>query len=248
MTYNWTFKLFAGLTERFGSTILEVSLEQPAYTTLQLKQALSEAFPQQAASLSNCYIAANMQYCIDEQIIEVDQELALLPPVSGGEQSENIEQHTVTISKFEITNEPINVEEVMSKIITPAYGATLLFVGTTREFTGEMKTISLDYEAYEPMAIATMQQIGHEIAERWNGADCAITHRIGLVDLAEISVVIAVATAHRDHCYEASRYAIERLKQIVPIWKKEIWEDGSEWVGHQQGPWIPTGEVQNIHS
>ncbi|MCR8659014.1 molybdenum cofactor biosynthesis protein MoaE [Paenibacillus endoradicis] len=244
MTYSWKFKLFAGLTERFGSSVIEVSLEQPSYTTLQLKKHLSEAFPQQAASLSVCYIAANMQYCIDEQIINYEQEIALLPPVSGGEHGDNIKLQNNAISKFEITNESINTESVMNKVITPAYGATLLFVGTTREFTGEMRTISLDYEAYEPMAIATMQQIGQEIAERWHGADCAITHRIGSVGLAEISVVIAVATAHRDDCYEASRYAIERLKQIVPIWKKEIWEDGSEWKGHQQGTWKPTVSLQ----
>jgi len=241
MTYSWKFKLFAGLTERFGSTVLEVSLEQSSYTTVQLKQRLCESFPQQAASLSSCYIAANMQYCIDEQIIMMDQELALLPPVSGGERGNDSKpQDEASISKFVITNDSINTESVMNKVITPAYGATLLFVGTTREFTGEMRTISLDYECYEPMAIATMQQIGQEIAERWHGADCAITHRIGSVGLAEISVVIAVATAHRDDCYEASRYAIERLKQIVPIWKKEIWEDGFEWKGHQQGPWKPT--------
>lgn len=244
MTYQWKFKLFAGLTERFGSAVLEVSLEQPSYTTLQLKQQLCEAFPQQAASLANCYIAANMKYCIDEQIINLEQELALLPPVSGGERGDHPEpQVKANLSKFVITNEAINTESVMNKVITPAYGATLLFVGTTREFTGDMRTISLDYECYEPMAIATMQQIGQEIAERWHGADCAITHRIGSVGLAEISVVIAVATAHRDDCYEASRYAIERLKQIVPIWKKEIWEDGSEWKGHQQGPWKPTASL-----
>jgi len=244
MTYRWTFKLFAGLTGRFGSTVLEVSLAQPSYTTLQLKQALCDAFPEQVAALSSCYIAANMQYCIDEQSIDFDQELALLPPVSGGEHSTGSDQQDNTkISKFEITNEAISAEAVMSKVITPAYGATLLFIGTTREFTGDMKTISLHYEAYEPMAIATMHQIGQEIGERWQGADCAITHRIGSVGLSEISVVIAVATAHRDDCYAASRYAIERLKQIVPIWKQEIWEDGAEWRGHQQGPWVPTANL-----
>ncbi|MNF04742.1 Molybdopterin synthase catalytic subunit [compost metagenome] len=90
------------------------------------------------------------------------------------------------------------------------------------------------------MAVATMRQIGDEIAQRWQGALCAISHRIGVVGLAETSVVIAVSSPHRDSCYEASRYAIERLKQIVPIWKKEIWDDGSEWKGHQLGPWNPT--------
>jgi molybdopterin synthase catalytic subunit len=89
------------------------------------------------------------------------------------------------------------------------------------------------------MALAKLRQIGAEITERWPGTRCAISHRIGRVDIAEISVVIAVSAPHRAGCYEASRYAIERLKQIVPIWKKEIWEDGSEWKGHGLGPWDP---------
>ncbi|MNG06951.1 Molybdopterin synthase catalytic subunit [compost metagenome] len=89
------------------------------------------------------------------------------------------------------------------------------------------------------MAVKTMEQIGSEISDRWSGTLCAIVHRTGVVDIADISVVIAVSSPHREACYEASRYAIERLKQIVPIWKKEIWEDGSEWKGHQQGPWNP---------
>jgi molybdopterin synthase catalytic subunit len=90
------------------------------------------------------------------------------------------------------------------------------------------------------MALSAMQQIGHELKAQWPGTLCAITHRLGKVDIGEISVVIAVSSPHRAECYEASRYAIERLKQIVPIWKKEIWEDGSEWKGHQQGTWNPT--------
>ncbi|MMZ69279.1 Molybdopterin synthase catalytic subunit [compost metagenome] len=93
------------------------------------------------------------------------------------------------------------------------------------------------------MAVKVLAQIGQEISEHWPGAKCAISHRTGKVDVAEASVVIAVSTPHRDSCYEASRYAIERLKQKVPIWKKEIWEDGSEWKGHQTGPWDPTKNI-----
>ncbi|MBW7461329.1 molybdenum cofactor biosynthesis protein MoaE, partial [Paenibacillus sepulcri] len=101
------------------------------------------------------------------------------------------------------------------------------------------RTVRLEYEAYIPMALKMLRQIGDEVSQKWPGARCAIGHRIGVVDIAEISVVIAISTPHRDACYEASRYAIERLKEIVPIWKREIWEDGSEWKGHQQGPWNP---------
>lgn len=242
MLYTWKIQLFAGLAQRFHNDHCIIELTQPQLTCGELKQALSERYPEQAALLKSCYVAANQSYCKEEQLIQAGDELALLPPVSGGQSgSVNEPAHQEQAQpRFAITSEPINAADVMNKVITPACGATLLFVGTTREFTDGLRTVSLHYEAYEPMAIKTMEQIGEEIAARWSGAEVAITHRIGKVDLAEISVVIAVATARRADCYEASRYAIERLKQIVPIWKKEIWEDGSEWQGHQLGPWDPT--------
>ena len=106
--------------------------------------------------------------------------------------------------------------------------------------TGEMQTVYLEYEAYIPMALSQLQKIGKHIADTWSGARCAISHRIGNVGIAETSVIIAVSSAHRDDAYAASRFAIERLKETVPIWKKEIWADGSEWKGAQTGPWNPT--------
>nr|WP_223285293.1 molybdenum cofactor biosynthesis protein MoaE [Paenibacillus sp. PL91] len=148
--------------------------------------------------------------------------------------------------RFVVTSDVISSDDVLAKVIVPEHGAAIAFVGTTREWTHGQRTVRLEYEAYAPMAVATMQQIGDEIAERWQGALCAISHRIGVVGLAETSVVIAVSSPHRDSCYEASRYAIERLKQIVPIWKKEIWEDGSEWKGHQLGPWNPTEHLSDF--
>jgi molybdopterin synthase catalytic subunit len=144
-------------------------------------------------------------------------------------------------SLYVITDAPLDITQVTNKVIDADHGASLSFVGTTREHTHGQRTVSLEYEAYIPMALKTMEQIGEEIAKRWPGAKIAISHRIGLVGIGEISVIIAVSAPHRDRCYEANRYAIERLKQIVPIWKKELWEDGSEWKGHQQGPWNPIG-------
>jgi molybdopterin synthase catalytic subunit len=147
-------------------------------------------------------------------------------------------------SLYQIVHETISIEKVSQLVISPANGATLCFIGTTREFTLGKRTVLLEYEAYIPMALLAMKQIGVEISEHWPGTLCAITHRLGKVEIAETSVVIAVSAAHRADCYAASRFAIERLKQIVPIWKKEIWEDGSEWKGHQQGIWDPTRSPQ----
>ncbi len=135
--------------------------------------------------------------------------------------------------KFQLTDEPINVNEVMNKVIKREAGAVTLFVGTVRELTNGKKTLYLIYEAYEAMAVKKLTQIGHEIQEKWMGADVAITHRTGKLDISDIAVVIAVSTPHRHDAYEANRYAIERIKEIVPIWKKEHWENSEEWVGNQ---------------
>jgi molybdopterin synthase catalytic subunit len=143
------------------------------------------------------------------------------------------------MTNFEITHDPIDIQAVNRKVANSEHGANLVFIGTTREWTHGRRTVILEYEAYIPMAIKSLTQLGADIATRWPGAKCAITHRIGPVQIGEASVVIAVAAPHRDDCYEASRYAIEQLKIIVPIWKREVWEDGAEWKGVQSGPWNP---------
>ncbi|SEO22079.1 molybdenum cofactor biosynthesis protein MoaE [Paenibacillus sp. OV219] len=241
MSVNWNIHLFAGLSERFGQATLSLTLEKATLTVLELKQEFMSRYPAHASLLSVSFMACNQAYAVDDQTIQVEDELALLPPVSGGEeQIIDLAASTAEQPKYVVTAEPLSVDAVTALVIVPNNGAALTFTGTTREWTHGARTVRLEYEAYVPMAVKTLEQIGSEITERWPGALCAIAHRIGLVDIAEISVVIAVSAPHRDACYEASRYAIERLKQIVPIWKKEIWEDGSEWKGHQQGPWNPT--------
>ncbi len=141
--------------------------------------------------------------------------------------------------RYRITHDVIDVNAVAALVSHPDHGANVVFIGTTREMTKGKRTIRLEYDGYEPMALRTLHQIGDEIADRWSGTLTAITHRLGTVPVSEASVVIAVSSPHRSAAYDASRYAIERLKQIVPIWKKEIWEDGEQWIGHQLGPWNP---------
>ncbi|WP_409296171.1 molybdenum cofactor biosynthesis protein MoaE [Peribacillus sp. SCS-26] len=135
---------------------------------------------------------------------------------------------------FEITKEEINVQEVMDKVKSRNAGALNVFVGTVRELTHGRKTLSLYYEAYEKMAVKKLAEIGDEIKQKWPGAQTAITHRIGRLDITDAAVVIAVSSPHRDESYAANRHAIERIKEIVPIWKKERWEDGDEWIGNQK--------------
>jgi molybdopterin synthase catalytic subunit/molybdopterin converting factor small subunit len=221
--------VFAGIAEHVqGSSLTFEWEQQEPLTPLLLKQHLMEQYPQAAAIWPQAFIAINQSYAQDHQVIVAGDEIAIIPPVSGGQPS-----------LVEITQLPISIEEVTAKVGHANHGANLTFIGTTREWTHGKRTTWLEYEAYEPMAIKTMLEIVHQIGISFEGTLCAITHRLGKVDIGECSVVIAVSSPHRDAAYKASRYAIERLKQIVPIWKKEMWEDGSEWKGHQQGPWNP---------
>lgn len=151
----------------------------------------------------------------------------------------------MSTSLFTITDKPISIEEVVQKVIRPEAGAVTTFIGTVREFTNGKRTLFLQYEAYVSMAEKMLEQIGKEISERWPEAKVAITHRIGRLDISDLAVVIAVSTPHRKDAYEANQYAIERIKQIVPIWKKEHWEDGTEWVGNQlETKAYPTGKPE----
>lgn len=236
-TLKLTIKLFAGLADMMQTSEINIDLIPSSATIQQIKQMITERYPHCASIIAQSFVAKNQVYAHPEETVTEDDEIALIPPVSGGE---TVKQHTQHPTMYVISPEIIDIQEVSTKVMNPNHGAAILFIGTTREMTNGQRTILLEYDAYVPMAIRTLEQIGNELNEQWPGTRCAITHRIGSVGIGETSVVIAVSSPHRAKAYEASRYAIERLKQIVPIWKKEIWEDGSEWKGHQLGPWNPT--------
>lgn len=148
-------------------------------------------------------------------------------------------------AKFLITKDPISIEEVTSKVARREAGAINTFIGTVRELTKGKRTLYLEYDAYTAMAEKKLTQIGDEIKQKWHDVEVAITHRIGRLEISDIAVVIAVSTPHRNDSFEASRYAIERIKEIVPIWKKEHWEDGELWVGNQlETKAYPEGQPQ----
>ena len=132
---------------------------------------------------------------------------------------------------FEITREPINKLELEQRVLTGAAGAIVTFDGVVRNQTKGRPVISLHYEAYPPMAVKEMRRIGGEIRERWPQIDrIGMIHRFGELAISESSIVIVVTSPHRKAAFEACQYAIDRLKQTVPIWKKEIFADGEEWV------------------
>ena len=137
---------------------------------------------------------------------------------------------------FAIVEETIDVAALISAAQRPDCGAISVFVGTTRVDASNGATVEhLEYEAYRPMADTKLEEIGGEIRERWDAREVSIVHRIGRVDPGEASVVIVIASPRRGPAFEASRYAIERIKEIVPIWKREVWSDGYVWVGSQVG-------------
>ena len=133
---------------------------------------------------------------------------------------------------IEITEAPIDHAALTDRVRSNRAGAVCTFLGTVREMTGDRRTASLDYEAYPEMARTKMAEIEAEARRRWPILDAALVHRVGHLGLGEISVVIAVGCPHRDQAFEACRWLIDTLKEIVPIWKKENWSDGSEEWGH----------------
>lgn len=135
---------------------------------------------------------------------------------------------------FWITSDPIEINDVINKVVRNDAGAISTFTGIVREYTKGKRTLYLEYQAYTSMAEKKLAEIGDEIEAKWGNTKTAIVHRIGRLDISDTAVAIAVSTPHRKDAFEASKYAIDRIKEIVPIWKKEYWEDGTMWIGDQQ--------------
>ena len=163
--------------------------------------------------------AVNQEYATPETELKDNDELAIFPPVSGG-------SHDF----FELTTEPIDVGSVARRVVLPECGAIVSLDGFTREWTNGRRTKYLVYEAYDGMAISEMQRLGAEAHNRFAIAHIGIVHRTGRLEIGETSVVISVSAPHRKAAFEACAWAIQELKRTVPIWKKEVYEDGEEWV------------------
>jgi molybdopterin synthase catalytic subunit len=142
---------------------------------------------------------------------------------------------------FEIRDQPIDANQVIASVSHPEAGAIATFIGTTRNENAGRRVTTLEYEAYPEMAVAEMRRIGATARRRWPIREIAIAHRVGVVPIGEASVVIAVSSPHRAAAFEACRFAIDRLKEVVPIWKKEHFEGGEVWIGSQTGEAFPAG-------
>ena len=213
--------LFGQAREWVGSSNLDLTLEAPA-TVESAFVVLKAQHPRLAGMERSLLFAVNEEYASLSHPLSDGDRLAVLPPVSGGEaESRDI---------FEITREPIDIADLRARLLEGESGAVVIFDGVARNNTKGRRTLYLEYEGYEPMSLRTMEQIGREVHERWPINRVGIIHRLGRIDITESSVVIIVTSAHRKIAFEACHYAIDRLKKIVPIWKKEYFEDGAVWV------------------
>ncbi len=144
-----------------------------------------------------------------------------------------------------ITHDELNPGEVVSHVESPAAGAIATFVGTTRDNTAGRRVLLLEYEAYRPMADQQLQRVADEMRDRWDLTGVAIHHRLGRLEIGEASLIVAVSSAHRKEAFEACAFSIDRIKRIVPIWKKEFFEGGEVWVGSQE-EFDPLGSRQPV--
>ena len=210
-------------------------------TSSQALAKLIEQFPGLGRFGNSLLFAVNQEYSREDREVKDGDELAVFPPVSGGAtpdgetatSTESVQSdmgQSKAIDFFELTTEPINVGAVARRVVPPDCGATVTLDGYAREWTRGRRTLHLVYEAYAPMALRELQRLGHEAHERFEIAYIGIVHRTGRLEIGETSVVISVGAPHRRAAFEACEWAIKELKRTVPIWKKEIFEDGEMWV------------------
>jgi molybdopterin synthase catalytic subunit len=222
-------RFFAQCRELAGTAECELSLP-PSATVAHALEELYHRFQALDALRGRVLTAVNERYAAPETPLRAGDVLALLPPVSGGQEDDI----------FELVREPIEARALVRRLLRGAAGAVVTFDGVVREQTAGRRVRYLEYEAYEEMALRMLRQIGREIRERWPIDRIGIVHRLGRLEIGESSVVIVVTSAHRRPAFEACQYAIARLKAIVPIWKREHFEDGSVWV---EGEWPPPEEL-----
>jgi molybdopterin synthase catalytic subunit len=211
-------KLFAVAKEIVGRREVVLDLPEGA-TVAAVLQHLAADHPRLRGLASSFMFAVNREYVEGNRVLAEGDEVAFIPPVSGG------------VDLYEITAEPLSLDGLVAAVAQSTSGAVASFLGIVREFARGRQVRYLEYDAYPEMATATMRQIGDEIRNRWPVDHIAMVHRIGRLEIGEASVAIAISSPHRREALQACAYAIERVKEIVPIWKKEVWTDGAEWIG-----------------
>ena len=222
--------LFARLKELAGQETIEIDIEPPS-KILDLWKLLCERHPQLKAADQNVIFSQNQEFAGTDSELHEGDELAVFPPVSGGaEEPFPVWPVDPNGNVIQIVPSPILIESLISQLSRPGNGAVVVFSGIVRDNTGGRKTRFLEYEAYVPMALRKMHEIIATLKQRWDIDRIGMVHRLGRLEIGEASVVIVVTSSHRKAAFEACQLAIDTLKRIVPIWKKEHFDDGEVWV------------------
>jgi len=220
--------LFFGVIKDLAGTAGH-SIDLPDGSTLgEVVRYHKEHIPKFSDFAACCAVAVNQEYAGLETKLKPDDEVAFLPPVSGGSGR--------TAGRAVIVREKIDVQAWLEKIKQPADGAAVIFEGVVRDNTRGRRTLYLDYEAYEPMALKQMEGLIEEAQRRFPIREATIVHRLGRLEIGDTSVVIVVASAHRAAAFDACRWLIDTLKRTVPIWKKEHFEGGAVWADGEPFP------------
>jgi molybdopterin converting factor subunit 1 len=199
-----------------------------------------ERYPELAAFRGSVVASINQTFADWRSPLSAGDEVAFLPPVSGGQGSGESggERSGVALAEdlIELVRQPIRVAEIVAMLKAPGDGAVLAFEGIVRDHSGARRTLYLDYEAYESMALVKLRELATQMRERAPIDRLALVHRLGRLEIGETSVLIAVSSEHRGASFDACRYGIDTLKRTVPIWKKEYFEGGAVWADGEMPP------------
>jgi MoaE-MoaD fusion protein len=216
-------RLFASLRELTGEGTAQV--EVPAGSRAgDVWDACVRRWPALAARRQSTVLAVNQEFAKADLPVHDGDEVALLPPVSGGAGSVRGSNPMI-----DLTDQPLNAEELSKLVMRPSDGGLVVFSGVVRNHSEDRAVRYLEYEAYREMALPKLEQVQRETLERWPMANVAMAHRLGRMEVGETSVIVAASAPHRAEAFAAGRYAIDRLKEIVPIWKKEFFAEGESW-------------------
>ena len=248
-------RLFAGLHDLLGKRDVVLELAEDA-TVLQLPEQLAKEYPIVTPYLTTLVCAVDEEYVPSEHRLQEGDEVALIPPISGGGSEYVPSEHRLQegdevafvppisggssdAELFEVTAEPLDSQRLVEAVRKDESGAVALFFGVARNHSEGRRVRALEYEAYASMAEKKLREVGDEVRARWPITGIGVLHRTGRLAIGEASLLVAVSAAHRKEAFEACHYAVDRIKETVPIWKKEIWEDGEG-----EGAWVAGHPVE----
>ena len=220
-------RFFASLREAVGQKEMRFEVDDGA-TVEDLKARLSSSYPNLGPIMPRVVCAIDDEYVSPDERLRDGANVALIPPVSGGAHP----------SLYRVTYEPLDAQELAGLVRTDADGAVTLFYGVVRNNSEGREVERLEYEAHESMAARQLQEVGEETKRRFpQVTQVGAWHRIGTLELGEASLLVAVSSPHRAESFEACHWCVDRIKEVVPVWKKEHWAGGSAWVeGHTVEP------------